>query len=162
MSVSTESMMTVKQWMAGLAMAALALPAVASAQSSNLSGSGANAEHFRPQPSQMNNYFNVASPRVQDAWRFEIGALATYADDPLVLRNSDGDRLKNGDIIGQQLVTNVMASIGIAGILDIGVVVPMFVRQREEDPVVAGSPSLTGPGQEEVGVGDTHVEQKIN
>lgn len=152
--------MTMKKWIAGAAMAGLLMPALAMAQT-NVSGGGASTEHFRPQPSQMTNYFNVASPRVMEPWRFEIGALASYADDPLVLRTSDGDRIRNGDIVGQQLVTNVMASFGIAGILDIGVVVPMFVLQRGDDPIVAGFQSLNGDGEGGFGVGDVRIVPKI-
>ena len=154
--------MNMKKWIAGLAVAGLAVPAAGLAQTpTNVAGGGASTEHFRPQPSQMTNYFNVASPQVMEKWRFEIGALATYADDPLVLRNSDGDRLRNGDIVGQQLVTNIMASIGIAGIIDLGVVVPMFVLQKGDDPVVAGFQSLNGSGKGDFGIGDVRLVPKI-
>ncbi len=153
--------MTVKQWLAGIAMAACAIPASGLAQTTNVAGGGASTEHFRPQPSQMTNYFNVASPRVQDAWKFEIGALASYADDPLVLRNSDGKRLNNGDIVGQQITTNVMASIGLGGILDIGLVLPMVVYQRGDETVVAGYQPLNGDGKGKFGVGDLRIVPKV-
>lgn len=152
--------MAVKKWISGLALAGLALPVAASAQSTNVAGGGASTELFRPQPSQMSNYFNVASPRVMDAWRFELGALASYADDPYVLRNRDGDRLNNGDIVARQVVTNVMASIGIGGIFDLGVVVPMFVLQEGDKNTVAGTP-LDGDGKAGFGLGDIRLVPKI-
>lgn len=152
--------MALKTWISGLALAGLALPISASAQTTNVTGGGASTELFRPQPSQMSNYFTVASPRVMDAWRFELGALASYADDPYVLRNSNGDRLDNGDIVARQVVTNLMASIGIGGIFDIGIVVPMFVLQEGDSPVVAGN-ALDGDGKAGFGIGDIRLVPKI-
>lgn len=145
-----------KHLLRGALFAGLCLPALASAQSAGLS-----TELFLPQPSQTSNYFTVAKPRVMDAWRFEIGALASYADDPLVLRNADGDRLHGGDIVARQVVTNVMGSFGIAGIFDIGVVVPMFVLQEGDANPVGGAPALGGDGSAGFGIGDIRIVPKI-
>lgn len=146
-----------KHLMKGALLAGLLLPSVAQAQSAGLS-----TELFLPQASQTTNYFTVAKPRVLDAWRFDLGALASYADDPLVLRNADGDRLNGGDIVSRQVVTNVMGALGIGGVFEIGIVVPMFVLHEGDAAPVGGAPALGGDGSAGFGVGDIRVIPKIN
>lgn len=118
-----------------------------------------STEQFAPQPSQFTNYFTVASPQVLEAWRAELSLLAVYADDPLTLRRANGDRLEGGDIIGNQLVGNVMASIGLGGIMDLGVVLPVFLIHQGDDPIVL---DLVEPIDNSVGIGDLRIVPKIN
>jgi outer membrane protein OmpA-like peptidoglycan-associated protein len=118
-----------------------------------------STEQFAPQPSQFTNFFTVASPQVLEAWRFEMSLMAVYADDPLVVRLPDGTRLEGGDIIANQLVGNVMASVGLGGIIDIGVVLPVFLIQEGDNPVVA---DVTDPVDNNVGIGDLRIVPKIN
>lgn len=118
-----------------------------------------STEQFAPQPSQFTNFFTVASPQVLEAWRFELSLLAVYADDPLVIRLPNGDRLNDGDLIANQLVGNVMASIGLGGIMDLGIVLPIFLIQQGDDPIVAG---VAEPVDNNVGIGDLRIVPKIN
>lgn len=146
-----------KKWAAGAAVAAL-LPATAFGQTGG--GSGISTEQFEPQPSQFTNFFSVASPHVVDSGRFELNLLATYSDDPLVLRNADGDRLNDGDIVAEQIVTNIMGAVGFGGVFDIGVALPLFMLQQGDSELVVGEP-LGGDGTADFGVGDLRIVPKL-
>ena len=149
--------MRMKPWLTALcATAAFGLASGAAAQS------GVSVQQFEPQPSQFRNYFTVAAPQVVEAWRFELGLLADYADDPLVLRrSSDGRRIEDGDIVGQMITTNVMGVIGLGGIMDLGIAVPIVMLQRGDSPLAGGGTPLDGDGRAPVGVGDLRLVPKI-
>ncbi len=124
----------------------VAMASTASAQSDRFS-----VQQFDPQPSQHTNLFHIATPEVLDAWRWEVGLVVNYADDPLVLREANGDRF--ADIVPNQLTTDINLALGIAGFLEIGVTVPLIVLQDESE---AGVPA-TSAAEGGFGLGDVRI-----
>lgn len=101
---------------ASLALASLAVTGVADAK-------GFAVQQFNPAANQADNGFVLQSARTLTQGAWHIGALTNYADDPLILRNSSGDRVRN--IISRQLVSDLHFSLGIIDRLELGVVLPV-------------------------------------
>ena len=105
----------------GAVLVSLVISSSASAQD------GFDVQQFNPMPSQFTNHFSLASGAILERGQWELHLMGNYADDPLVLRSADGDRLQS--IVSQQMVLNLMGAIGIADILDIGIDIPLVVLQ---------------------------------
>ena len=114
-----------------------------------------DAQQFNPMPSQFTNHFGLASAAILERGQWELHLLTNYADDTLVLRNADGERLQS--IIEGQLTLNFMGAIGIADILDIGFDVPLIALQNgEEISRIPADVSAAG-----FGIGDVRLVPKF-
>jgi len=134
-----------------LASFALALsPTDAKAQES-----GFDIQQFTPAPSQWHNYFGVQSSRIHGSGGFEFTLLGNYANDPLVLRDENGNRL--GSVVSDQFGMNLLGSVGIGGVFELGLDLPMIVFQDGDDlGMEAGNPGAAG-----FGVGDLRIIPKF-
>jgi len=90
-----------------------------------------DVQQMNPMPSQYTNYFSLASGAVLERGQWELHVMGNYADDPLILRNADGERLQS--IVSGQMVVNLTGAFGIADIMDVGFDVPLITLQDGED-----------------------------
>ncbi|MGM0556571.1 MAG: OmpA family protein [Myxococcota bacterium] len=89
-------------------------------------------EQFEPMPAQGTNVLNLGKSEVLSAWTPSFGLFVHYVDDPLVIAEQDsGDEI--GSLIGNQLKTEVWASVGLFDFADIGVVMPLILTQSGDD-----------------------------
>jgi outer membrane protein OmpA-like peptidoglycan-associated protein len=132
-----------------LALVALATPQLASAQTFDV-------QHFKPAPNQQDNYFSLESVRQLAPGQWEAGLLVNYANDPLVLTNGSGDRVRS--IVSDQLTGNVLAAIGILKPWELGVDVPIILMQKGEEGTQGGTADISNAG---LGVGDVHLVSRF-
>jgi len=133
----------------------------AAALSCALTDARAHAQPFDSQqlrlvPNQQDNYFGLHSARVLPSGGWEAGLTLNYANDPLVLIDSDGERA--GSIVSDQLVGDVLFAVGLFDVLELGLDVPLVLVQRGDgvpsDSTVEGADSS-------VGLGDLHGMVKL-
>src|SRR5688500_99576 len=98
-----------------------------------LSQARAHAQAFDTQqlrlvPNQQDNYFGQHSARILPSGGWELGLVLNYANDPLVLIDSDGERA--GSIVSDQLFGDALFAIGLFDVLEIGLDVPVLLVQR--------------------------------
>ena len=106
-------------------------------------------QQFNPMPAQRWNYLGQATGSVMPHGVFEIGLLADYADDPLVLESvSEGERL--GSLVSEQLTARLLFGIGLFDRLELGVDLPIILLQS--GGAVSDLPEATIQG--EAGIGD--------
>jgi outer membrane protein OmpA-like peptidoglycan-associated protein len=111
-----------------------------------------DVQQFNPTVSQFTGFFSQPSGRVLEAGRWELGLLFNYADDPLVLYDDDNNRVAS--VVSGQLSANIMAVFGIAGLLDIGLDIPLVLYQGGDE--VTDLPGLEASGAG-FGVGDIRI-----
>ena len=87
-----------------------------------------DVQHFRPGPSQQTNYFGVNSAEILQSAEWEVGLALHFSDDLLVVRERR-DNARLAEIVDSQLITNVLGAIGIADRLEIGIDIPIILRQ---------------------------------
>ncbi len=115
---------------------------------------GFDVQNLHPNASQRLNGFGVGSAQIQAARQWELGLMLHYADDLLGIY--DGDEQKNA-LVHDQLVTNVLFSVGIADRLEIGFDVPMILRQTGDNV-----PNLDFNGHDAgVGIADPRIIPKL-
>src|SRR3954468_23394487 len=134
---------------AALALVAVVWPQVASAQTFDV-------QHFKPAPNQQDNYFSLESVRQLAPGQWEAGLLVNYANDPLVLTNASGDRVRS--IVSDQLTANVLAAVGILKPWELGVDVPLVLMQKGEIGRQGGTPDASAA---DFGIGDVHLVSRF-
>ena len=102
------------------------------------------AGHERPAVARTTGYLSTAGGAVLPHGIWEVGLMVSYADDPLVLVDGDGDRL--GALVHTQLATDIHATIGLWDRVQIGVDLPMILAQNGDDDLPVASPSGFGIG----------------
>ena len=120
-----------------LAVGALGAPESASAQ-------GFDAQQFNPAVARTTGYLSTAGGTVLPDQIWEAGVMFTYADDPLVLVDGDGERL--GALVHTQLAADIHAAIGLWDRVQIGIDLPMVLAQSGDDDLPVDSPSGFGIG----------------
>ncbi|MBN1944755.1 MAG: hypothetical protein JW797_03720, partial [Bradymonadales bacterium] len=113
-------------------------------------------QQFNPTPSQFTGFFTQPSGRVVEGGRWEIGLLFNYADDPLVLYDYDDERIAS--LVSAQLTGNVLAAVGIANWLDIGLDVPVILYQTGEEGTLLPAYEAT---EASLGLGDIRVVPRL-
>ncbi len=116
---------------------------------------GFELQQFHPMPDQTRNFFSVSSAEVAPHLNWQAMALFNYANSPLTLRNVDGDNL--GTLVGSQSVVNLMGNIGLFGIAELGLDLPVIVSQPEGSMRVAG----LDVGDAGFGLGDIRLVPKV-
>ena len=102
------------------------IPGVATAQDD-----GFDVQLFNPSPSQSTNNFGTSQARILNAGQWEVGLLLNYASNPLVVLNSEDDRLES--IVSGQFVGNILGAVGIADRLELGLDVPLVFLQTGDE-----------------------------
>ena len=116
-----------------------------------------SVQNFHPQPARWMNFFSVASARVLESGQWEAGLFMHYADDPLVLVDPSDERVLS--VVASQLVVNVLGSVGIADVFEIGIDVPLIPFQEAgNDDLTEIGLELTDPG---FGIGDIRLVPKV-
>jgi hypothetical protein len=116
-----------------------------------------DVQQLHPSPSQTTDYFGVYSGQMMFPGQWTFGVFGNYADDPLVLRQADGDRVEGRSIVSDQFTMSILGGIGIADIFELGVAVPLIVSQSG-DPL---SSATFDASQAEFSVGDVRVVPKL-
>lgn len=115
---------------------------------------GFDVQLFRPMPGQTVNHFTVSSALILEHLDWEIGVLANFADDPLVLRSDSDERLVN--VVEHQLALDVMLAIGFFDRLELGVDLPIVLLQESQD-----APQIAYTATEGAGVGDLRIVPRL-
>jgi len=117
-----------------LAIASLAIAAPAAAQHGTIP-----TQQFAPAPGGDNNYVTVQGTGVLEAWRTAVGLYLNYAYEPLFLRRTESeDRVA---LVENHLQLDLVAALGLFGVMEIGVAVPVTLWQKEGDPSGSLQPS---------------------
>ncbi|MCB9508257.1 MAG: transporter, partial [Myxococcales bacterium] len=133
------------------AVAVAALPSTVSAQQFDV-------QQFRPAASQTTNAFTVHSAEILTNGEWELGLVLNYANDPLIVRRSDTQTLRFGDVVSEQLALDILGAVGIARFLEIGFDIPLILVQTGDR--VDGVDGATG-AQGGFGVGTVRVVPAI-
>lgn len=139
---------------ASLALAALlwAVAATAAAQPRF------DPQFFHPSTAQRSNPPGMWSADVLPDAAFELGLLAHYELNPLVLRNDDGERIYS--IIGDQASLHLLGAVGLFNLLEIGADIPVILVQRGD--AIPALPNFdVGEPDAGAGVGDVRLTGKI-
>lgn len=126
---------------------------LSSAWNPALAQDGFNVQNFHPQPARWVNYFSVASAQTMDAWQWELGSVNHYSTEPLLLYNSAG--IRQASVISQQLVSNELGAIGIAGFLELGFDIPLILLQEGGGDALADAGLAMGEAG--TGIGDIRI-----
>ena len=109
---------------------------------------GFDVQQFQPMPSQQGNFVTLSSGRTFPRGVWEVGLLLNYANDPLVLEDADGERVRS--VVAGQFVGNVLGSISIIDPLELAFDLPL-VLASQGDGAIGGA-----------GLGDLRVLGKFS
>jgi parallel beta-helix repeat protein len=109
---------------------------------------GFDVQQFQPMPSQQGNFVTLSSGRTFPRGVWEVGMLFNYANDPLVLQDADGERVRS--VVAGQFVGNVLGSISIIDPLELAFDLPL-VLASQGDGAIGGA-----------GIGDLRVLGKFS
>ncbi|MBM4371380.1 MAG: choice-of-anchor L domain-containing protein, partial [Deltaproteobacteria bacterium] len=98
---------------------------------------------FRPSPF-MHDYFTVGTGETKGDFRWNVGLFLNYQNNPLVLRDGDGDEVRS--IVEHQLTGNLLASYRFVDWLGLGFDVPVVLFQDGEGLGGFKSPGVAGIG----------------
>ncbi len=121
----------------------------------NVAAEGFDLQQFNPMPNLSGNLFSTSSADVAPHLEWSAMALFNYANDPLVLQNSNGDRMKS--LVSDQANLNLLFSLGLFGFADIGIDVPLTVWQ--DGSAVPGG--AIKPQDGSFGIGDLRFVPKV-
>ncbi len=125
--------------------AALAvLPGLARAQA-------VNVQTFAPSP-HARDYFTVKGSETIGHLNWGVGVLFNYAQNPLVLRESDGDVVRH--VVSDQLTGDVLVAFGVLDFMEFALAVPVHVWMR-------GDGISSGTGPETFGMGDLRFSPRF-
>lgn len=116
---------------------------------------GFDLQQFNPMPDQSRNFFSASSAEIAPHLSWSGMALFNYAHKPLVLRDADDNRI--GTVVDSQSTVNLLGNIGLFGIGELGLDVPVVVYQPAGDVTVPGL-DVSGAG---AGVGDIRLVPKV-
>ncbi|RVU42900.1 hypothetical protein EA187_13765 [Lujinxingia sediminis] len=134
---------------------AAALGATALLAPLNASAQGFELQQFNPMPNPSGNLFSTSSADVGQHLDWSAVAIFNYSNDPLVLRNSDGDRLDS--VVSDHATTHLLVSLALLDRFELGLDLPFVVWQRG-----SGIPGgEQAPGEGGFGVGDIRVVPKV-
>src|SRR5690554_1256711 len=125
------------------------------AASPNVSAEGFDLQQFNPMPNLSGNLFSTSSADVAPHLEWSAMALFNYANDPLVLQDSNGDRMKS--LVSHHGNLNLLFSLGLLDFADIGIDVPLTVWQ--DGSAVPGG--AIKPQDGSFGVGDLRFVPKV-
>ena len=84
-------------------------------------------EQFEPLHAQGTNALNLAKSEVLNELTPSFGVFVHYVDDPLELVDEDG--VTQARVVGSQLKAELWAALGLFGIADLGLVMPLVLTQ---------------------------------
>jgi len=114
---------------------------------------GFDVQRFQPMPSQQMNYFNVASNRILPHFDLEVGLIANYASDVLILRNGDVTLVET---VTEQMTGELLAAVGFGGTFELGIALPMVLMQGGE-----ASDFVLTAEDAEFGLGDIRIVPRL-
>ncbi|MBN1944786.1 MAG: OmpA family protein [Bradymonadales bacterium] len=118
---------------------------------------GFDVQQFNPMPSQHTNHFSVSSGHVLRSGAFELGVFANYADDPLVIETSDGDRVES--VVASQLAVNFLGAVGLFDFIELGFDIPLIALQ--DGDTISDVRQLVDRPEPEFGLGDIRIIPKF-
>jgi outer membrane protein OmpA-like peptidoglycan-associated protein len=129
--------------------AAVVAPGMASAQD------GFSVQSLAPSPSREFSYIEGRQARVGYPRAWNAVLFTSYANNPLVLRDEQGERQLS--VIEHQVVTDLLGSFAPTRWLDFGVAVPMFQYQSGNSLPAAGIGNDVNAGW---GIGDIRLSAR--
>ena len=136
-------------------LSAVALTSGAAVANAQTVVDGFDVQSFKLSPALSANYLNLHQARALRGGQFEVGLMFNYANDPLVFYNEDDER--DGKLVGNLLTTHVMAAVGIADRLELGLDLPFILVQDSDLP--EGSTLFDGGSGG--GIGDIRFVPKV-
>jgi outer membrane protein OmpA-like peptidoglycan-associated protein len=117
-------------------------------------------EHFEPLPSQGYNLLNISKSDVLPHLRFSAGLFFHYANDPIQVVPLITDDVDDGGerLIQHQLKTEVLGSIGLFNIVELGFALPVIPFQSGGDLGALGAPGQSVDG---AAIGDLRIIPKV-
>ncbi len=115
---------------------------------------GIDALQFHP-PSTSGGFLGVDGALTAPHLGFSIGLFASYAHDPLVLRDKDGRIPIGGVVVRHQLSMDLQASFALWERLELGVVLPFVPVQTVDTSLLGGQQIATA------GLGDLRIDLKV-
>ncbi len=113
-----------------------------------------DAQNFSPS-STSNGYLNVDSPFAGGHLGAYAGLFFSYAKDPLVLRDANGNLPPGGRLIEHQLGMTLVGALSVYGRAEVGLTLP-FIPYQATDPTLAPSGRVAAGA-----VGDIKVDFKL-
>jgi MYXO-CTERM domain-containing protein len=109
---------------------------------------GFDIQRFHPSLAHTTGYVTASGATILPHLGWEVGALWNYADDPLVLVGSDGERL--GSVVAGQLGMDLYGALGLWDRVQLGVGIPFVLYQSSDS-------GLAVEGAANAGVGDIRL-----
>ena len=119
-------------------------------------------ETFDAAPDQDGGILSVHGARTLDPGSYGVSLLGSYARSPLTLKSGDsGESL--GDLVGSVSTLQLMATVGIARRLDLGVALPLHRMSKGSDFAVNPGPAVNAQllTSSEVGLGDVRLVPRL-
>lgn len=138
-----------------IALAAL-LALTISGQTEVAKAEGFDVQNFNPMANLESDFFSTSSSSVTEYQKWSAYLGASYATNPLVFRGTDGEIL--GSPVEQIATTNLLFSIGLFPRVELGLDVPLVLRQEGWG---YGGPGIMAE-QASFGVGDLRLVPKVN
>ena len=114
-------------------------------------GDGFEAQNLRPSTDQELDYLHSQSARPIYGTRLSLGLFSHYADDALVVTNSQGQRL--GSLIGGQFTGHLLGSFAFYERFRVSFDLPMVLHQTGDQNI----PVIGGLGDHDLGAGVTRL-----
>lgn len=115
---------------------------------------GFDLQQFSPMPDQSRNFLSASSAMVSPHLEWQGFLLLNHGNAPLVVRNRDGER---ASVVGSHSMMNLMGSVGLYDIVELGLDFPLFIQQSSGDVSIEGL-DLDGAG---FGLGDMRLVPKV-
>ena len=115
-------------------------------------------QFFHPSPMQRSNPTGMYSANLIPDGAFEIGLLAHYDLNPLVVRNSDGDSIYS--IVGDQSSMHLIGGFGLLDVLEFGADLPVILTQTG-DTIPSIPNFMVGAPDAGAGIGDVRLMGKL-
>src|SRR6188472_1514462 len=126
---------------------------VVCAMTGSATAEGLDAERFVPAVSAEGG-FTAEHPMVPYHLGWGVGLFLNFADDPVVVKTSDGDDLVK--VVDTAVSADVLASIGLWRRLELGIHIPVHLYY-DGDPVMNGATNL----EASAGLGDIRFVPKV-
>jgi outer membrane protein OmpA-like peptidoglycan-associated protein len=120
------------------------LPGVVLAQNAADEPTAFQLQRFRPQGDPEGTFQLQSGKTLKTQWKLFASFFLHYSKDPLLLRNLDGSRRSDGDVLSHQLGADLLVGVAVLKWLDVRLRLPMTLYQSGRLPDLASFGAARG------------------